>query len=176
MDVAFFDASVLFKAAVTRFLLGAERVGEFRVAWSDEVIEEARRNLIEAGRPRALLALEENLAWPREPMVTGPDSNVQSSLTVTDEKDRHVLAAAAAAHATVLVTANVKDFDVPEASALGIRIVTPDEFAVEIAQRNVDALVRHVERVPAERLERYLQILELELPLAVALIEPLLRD
>ncbi len=59
MDVAFFDASVLFKAAVTRFLLGAERVGEFRVAWSDEVIEEARRNLIEAGRPRALLALEE---------------------------------------------------------------------------------------------------------------------
>ena len=104
------------------------------------------------------------------------DLTVQSLLTVTDEKDRHVLAAASAARATVLVTANVRDFDVPEASALGIRIVTPDEFAVEIAHRNVDALVRYVERVPAERLERYVQILEPELPLAVALIEPLLRD
>ena len=63
-----------------------------------------------------------------------------------------------------------------EAAGLGIRIATPDEFAVEVAHRNVDALVRHVERVPAARLERYLRILERELPLAVALVEPLLRD
>lgn len=70
MDLVFFDASVLFKAAVTRFLLGAERVGEFRVAWSDAVVEEARSNLIDAGRTGALAALEQNLAWPREVVST----------------------------------------------------------------------------------------------------------
>lgn len=103
MDVVFFDASVLFKAAVTRFLLGAERVGEFRVAWSNAVVEEARRNLMDARRTGAAVALAENLVWPREALWVEPDPNVKSSLTLTDEKDRHVLAAAAAANATVLV-------------------------------------------------------------------------
>ena len=48
MDVVFFDASVLFKAAVTRFLLGAAQSGEFRAIWSDLVVEEARRSLLAA--------------------------------------------------------------------------------------------------------------------------------
>ena len=46
------------------------------------------------------------------------------------------MAAAAAAGATVLVTPNVKDFDKSEAAGLGIRILSPDEFASELAHRN----------------------------------------
>ncbi len=104
MATIFLDASVLFKAAVTRFLLGAERVGEFRVAWSPAVVDEARRNLVALGREAALVAFEENLVWPREVELVQADPNVQTSLQRTDAKDRHVLAAAAAAAAEILVT------------------------------------------------------------------------
>jgi hypothetical protein len=84
MATIFLDASVLFKAAVTRFLLGAERVGEFRVAWSDAVVDEARRNLVALGREAALAAFEENLVWPREVVLVRADANVQVSLQRTD--------------------------------------------------------------------------------------------
>ena len=43
MDTVFFDASVLFKAAVTRFLFGAAQAGDYRAVWSEAVVEEARR-------------------------------------------------------------------------------------------------------------------------------------
>lgn len=68
MDTVFFDASVLFKAAVTRFVLGAALSGEYRPAWSEAVIDEARRNLLAAGRLSALAALEQNLIWIRDPI------------------------------------------------------------------------------------------------------------
>lgn len=176
MNVVFFDASVLFKAAVTRFLLGAERVGEFRVAWSPAVVEEARRNLVAADRPGALAAFEQNLAWPREPLSVVSRARVESQLRRTDPKDRHVLAAAAAAGAGALLTANAKDFDIAEAAALGTRIVTPDEFAVELAARNPVALIRYVERVPPERFNRYRRLLAAEMPTAMELLSPMFDE
>jgi predicted nucleic acid-binding protein len=176
MAIVFLDASVLFKAAVTRFLLGAERVGEFRVAWSPAVVDEARRNLVALGREAALVAFEENLVWPREVELVQADVGVQTSLQRTDAKDRHVLAAAVAAAAEILVTSNARDFDVTEAAALGVRIATPDEFLAEVAERNPHALVRYIERVPPDRFERYVRRLESELPTAMAVLAPLFDE
>lgn len=172
MDIVFFDASVLYKAAVTRFLLGAERVGEFRAAWSEVVIDEARRNLVADGRKGALAAFEQNLRWPREAVIADAAAEVVASLLRTDAKDRHVLAAAAAAGAAALVTANMRDFDVAEAAALRIQLWTPDEFAVDLAGRNPFALVRYVDRVPPDRFDRYIQRLSRELPAAMELLAP----
>ena len=172
VDVVFFDASVLYKAGVTRFLFGAERVGEFRAAWSPAVVDEARRNLTADGRLGALAALDQNLAWPRDPVVAVGDIEVERGLLLTDVKDRHVLAAATAAGASILVTANPKDFDVAEAASVGVAIVTPDEFAADLAGRNAAALVRYVERVSSERLERYLDRLSGELPRTMGMLAP----
>jgi hypothetical protein len=44
------------------------------------------------------------------------------------EDDRHVLAAALAAEATVLCTSNTKDFPADVVTALGIEVLTPDEL------------------------------------------------
>jgi uncharacterized protein YceH (UPF0502 family) len=68
------------------------------------------------------------------------------------------------------MTANPKDFDVVEAAALGVAIATPDEFAVDLAMRNAAALVRHIERVPPDRFERYVELLRRELPRAMAML------
>ncbi|MEP7225259.1 MAG: PIN domain-containing protein [Actinomycetota bacterium] len=176
MDTAFFDASVLFKAAVTRFLFGAAQAGDYRAVWSEAVVEEARRNLLGKGRPGARAALEENLGLIRDPLVPPASDELSASLVRTDAKDRHVLAAAAAGGATILVTDNASDFDVEEARALGVIVVTSDEFATSIAQRNPAALVRSVQRTPPERFERYIQTLTHELPTAVRVLAPFLSD
>jgi hypothetical protein len=176
MDVVFFDASVLFKAAVARFLLGAAQVGEFRAIWSAEVVDEARRNLVAADRVRSLAAFEQNVELVRDPIVgAGSDATV-GRLTHTHPKDRHVLAAAADASASVLVTDNIKHFDPNDAASVGIELLTSDAFASTIAQRNPAALVRHVQRTPPERLTRYRELLSAELPVTIGIIRPLLDD
>jgi hypothetical protein len=45
-----------------------------------------------------------------------------------DEDDRHVLAAAIAAEATVLCTSNVKDFPAEVMRVIGVEILTPDQL------------------------------------------------
>lgn len=176
METVFFDASVLFKAAVTRFLLGAALEGDFRPAWSAAVVGEARRNLVEAKRPMALVAFEQNLQYVREPLVVSGSRRVANALRATHDKDRHVLAAAVAAKATVLVTSNARHFDPAEAARRGVTIATPDAFAKPLAQRNPHALLRHVERTPRERLARYISLLQSEMPDTLAILVPLLAE
>ena len=171
MEAVFFDASVAFKAAVFRFLLGAAQSGEYRAVWSDRVLREARKNLLEKDRRQAAAALEQNIGLVRDPIVAS-DEAVEASLARTDAGDRHVLAAAAAAGADILVTDNVRHFDPDEASALGVAIMTPDDLALSIAQRNPFALFRHVQRTPPERFGRYLELLTAELPRTMELLGP----
>lgn len=174
MDMVFFDASVLFKSAVTRFLLGAAQAGEYRAVWSQAVVDEARRNLYEKNRSGALAAFEQNLNLVRDPLVPPASVELEATLTRTHTNDRHVLAAAVGT--TILVTDNPKDFDVDEARELGITVATSDDFATSIAMRNPHALVREVQRTPAHRLERYVEMLCGELPKAMRIIAPMLLD
>lgn len=97
MDTVFFDASVLFKSAVTRFLLGAAQAGDYRAVWSQAVVDEARRSLLEKDRPGALAAFEQNLNLVRDPLVPPASVELEATLTRTHAKDRHVLAAASGA-------------------------------------------------------------------------------
>lgn len=57
-------------------------------------------------------------------------------------KDRHVLAAAVAAQADVVVTANLRHFPPQACNPHGIRVVSPDQFLC-------DAFERGPEMVPA---------------------------
>ena len=172
MDVVFFDASVLFKAAVTRFLLGAAQSGEFRAIWSELVVTEARRNLLAADRPHAAAAaLEQNIGLVRDPVVA-PSNAIAATLGLTDVGDRHVLAAAANGEASVLVTSNIRHFDPTEAASLGVAVLTPDALATSIATRNPSALTRHVQRTPPDRLARYVEVLSRELPETMEIITP----
>lgn len=86
------------------------------------------------------------------------------------------MAAAADAAASVLVTDNIKHFDPNDAASVGIELLTPDDFASKIAQRNPAALIRHVQRTPPERLARYLKLLSVELPATIGIIGPLLDE
>lgn len=49
-----------------------------------------------------------------------------------DPKDRHVLAAAVAVGATVVITTNVRDFAVDDASGFHVAPQTPDDFLTSL--------------------------------------------
>lgn len=49
-------------------------------------------------------------------------------VALPDEDDRHVLAAAVAAEATVLCTSNAKDFPAEAVELIGVEVLTPDQL------------------------------------------------
>ena len=134
------DANVLYPFSLRDTLLRAAAAALFQVYWSDEILEETRRNLVKsAGVPEdkaARLIATMEAAFP-EARVIGYESLVASMKN--HPKDAHVAAAAAVkAGAQVIVTSNLGDFhDLPE----GIEAQAPDEFLGNLFDLDRDGLV-----------------------------------
>ena len=77
--------------------------------------------------------------------VTGFGNNI-ASLIVLDAGDRHVLAAAIACGAEIIVTSNVRDFPSKYLMQHRIRAVTPDNFLVQLCQSNPIEMNAVIER------------------------------
>lgn len=100
---------------------------------------------------------------------------MESSLTLPDENDRHVLAAAIFCGAGAIVTYNLRDFPADVLAPFGITAQHPDEFiehafdlnpgTVIAAVRDLRASLRHPPRTVHELLDTLLQQ---ELPATVA--------
>ena len=56
-------------------------------------------------------------------------------LTLPDDGDRHVLAAAIKGDAEILVTANLKHFPASALAPYGIEALHPDEFVLRLIER-----------------------------------------
>jgi hypothetical protein len=64
------------------------------------------------------------------------------SVALADPDDRHVLAAAVAAGASVIVTWNVRDFPVAELRKHRLRKLTPDVFLADLYVQLPDVMVQ----------------------------------
>lgn len=120
------DADVLFPFTLRDTLLRAAEGGYFQLYWSEQILDEARRNLVGAAlmtedqADRLFVVMAG--AFP-EAMVTGHEELIPRMRN--DEKDRHVAAAAAKVKAQVILTNNLKDFrHLPD----GIEARSPDDF------------------------------------------------
>ena len=120
------DACALLPVTLCDILLRAASAGLFQIYWSEQILEETRRNLVfKLGLTDEQAANRCNAMRRhfREAMVTGYEPHVAAM--ENDPKDRHVAAAALKAGAQVIVTSNVRDFKkLPE----GVEAQTPDEF------------------------------------------------
>jgi predicted nucleic acid-binding protein len=105
------DANVLIPLTLCDTLLGAAEEGLIQIYWSEEILEEVRRNLVEK------IGLTEAKATHRvstmrqffpQAMVTGYEQRIASM--TNHPKDRHVLAMAAHIGAQTIVTNNLRDF------------------------------------------------------------------
>ena len=128
---AFLDASVLYPASLRNLLMRLALAGLFQARWSADVHEEWMRSVLR-DRPdisRAQLERTRDLMdlHAEEAAVTGYKGLVEG-LNLPDPDDRHVLAAAIAGGAGVIVTRNLKDFPPEVLDAHDIEAQHPDEF------------------------------------------------
>lgn len=143
------DACVLYPMHLRDVLLQAAAEGLYQVYWSNEILDEATRNLVanlhvEATNAKRLVATMAE-AFP-EAGVTDYEHLV--SAMRTDPKDRHVVAAAVKAGAQVIVTENIRDFaSMPD----GIEAQRADDFLCNLFDLSPDRMLLALEKICARR-------------------------
>jgi hypothetical protein len=125
------DTCVLYPAHLRDTLLRLSERGLYRPLWTQDIIQELHRNLVEAGVDEESvehLLKEMTGAFP-DALITGHEPLIGAM--TCDEKDRHVLAAAVRADASAIITFNLDDF--PEASVQPylIDLIHPDQFLLD---------------------------------------------
>lgn len=126
------DACVLLPYQLSDLLLRLAEANLYLPVWSDAILGEVERNLLgKFGQDPARVARrlgQMQSAFPAA-AVTGYEALVGAM--TNDPKDRHVAAVAVRAGATVIVTANLKDFPAASLDPYGIVAVHPDEFLLD---------------------------------------------
>ncbi len=141
---AVLDACVLFPAAPRDTLLRAARAGLYRVQFSDDILEEVRRNHIEKGMPIDKAQHLVDMMRQSFPYATVTDYQSLIPAMTNHEKDRHVLAAAVVIEAQVIVTQNIKDFPPESLVKYKIEAQTIDKFLVNLFYLNPEMMMQTV--------------------------------
>ncbi|MFI7574149.1 PIN domain-containing protein [Micromonospora sp. NPDC049497] len=148
MIVAVLDACVLVPSVLADTLLRCAEQDLYRPLWTRAILDEVRRNL----PPSALGAKAERRVevmrdYFPEAMVSGYEHLIAEM--TNDPKDRHVLAAAVAADAEVIVTANLRDFPDHALAPYAIEVLHPDDFLCMLLEddpeRIADIVVQQAE-------------------------------
>ena len=129
--VVIYDACVLYPAPLRDLLIRVARVGLVRARWSEQILDECFRSILDDRpdlQPEALARTRElmNKAVP-DCLVRGYEDLVPG-LLLPDPDDRHVLAAAIRAAAQTIVTANLTDFPPDRLAAYDVEAQHPDDF------------------------------------------------
>jgi predicted nucleic acid-binding protein len=135
------DSCVLIKASLRDTLIRAYGADLYRLHWSDDILTEVVRNLVENGMTTQAGAerLEQRFREVLEAAeVTGYSALIPAM--TNHPKDRHVAAAAVAAGAQIIVTENLRDFP-SSIEPFGIEAHTPDTFLVTLFDLNAAAMI-----------------------------------
>jgi predicted nucleic acid-binding protein len=148
---ALLDACVLYPTVLREILLSVAQEGLYQPLWSDRILEEWARATRKLGPvaemdARADVALV-RAAWPKSSVAPAP--GLEARLHLPDENDIHVLAAAIAGNADLLVTFNAGDFPRRSLREEGIERLDPDQFLMRLFEAQPDAVARAVDRVVA---------------------------
>lgn len=126
------DANVLYSRVLRDYLVYAADEGVISIRWSQAILNEVVKHLqannstFDDEQAELLIRLL-NDAYPEaEVEPTTSARRKVKGLDLPDEDDRHVLAAAVAAHADILCTNNVKDFPPEAMASVGIELLTAD--------------------------------------------------
>jgi len=169
---AILDSCVLYPYELRCLLLEAAQDGLYRVHWSQRILVDTARNLVEDGRvdPARAERLCRLMAEAFPEALIDPPQGLEEGLSC-DPGDRHVLAAAVAATADVIVTHNIRHFPAASTEPLGIQVVTPDQFLCNLLDLGAAAIhgclntMAEQQRNPSRSVETLLKILSREAPI-----------
>ncbi len=176
---ALFDACVLHPAPLRDLLMRLSMTELFRARWSDAIHEEWIRSVLRQ-RPELAVQLQRTRqlmdAHVMDSLVTGYERLIDT-IELPDANDRHVLAAAIAGGADVLVTMNLRDFPADRLAPFGVEAQHPDVFIRNLLRQHEAAMIgavalhRAALRNPPKSVEEYLETLLIQdLPETVALL------
>lgn len=151
------DASSLAGALKRNLLLSLAEAEFFRLRWSREILDETERAIttilskkgaidaIERGR-RARVSMEQAFD---EALVSGFDHLIPACNALPDKDDAHVLAAALACRADMIVTENMRDFPAAVLTPRHIEAKPADAFIADTLSLDIG---RGVSAIRAMRL------------------------
>lgn len=130
------DACVLVPPILREIVLGTAAGGAFEPLWSARILAEWHRVAAREGAVSVLRA-EGDAArmaarWPSGCVVLPHGGGGHDPGELPDPGDLHVLAAARAGGAEVILTANLRDFPARALAHHGLRAVAPDAFLMEL--------------------------------------------
>jgi PIN domain len=150
---AFLDASALYPSLLRNILMRLAMRDLFRAFWSQRVQDEWTRAVLRdrphlptASIERTRRLMDENID---DASVSGYEPLIET-ITLPDADDRHVLAAAIHCGASIIVTANLRDFPAetlarhdietrhPDAFILGLLTVSPNEVIASLRELRGD--------------------------------------
>ena len=143
------DACVLYPTVMREVLIGVAAKGLFTPLWSARILEEWARAAARLGEGQDAVARGEiallRARWPDAEVDYSAD--LEASLHLPDPNDSHVLAAAIAGKADVLLTMNLKDFPTRVVSANGVVRRDPDGMLREMFGEEPDVVGEVAENV-----------------------------
>jgi len=141
VSVVIFDACILYPFHLRNIVvqIAVDRLVDAR--WSDEIHDEWIRNLVAdvPGIPIERLKITRKLMNDSLPnaTVTGYRTHLEA-VALPDPDDRHVVAAAIAAGASVILTWNLRDFPTKELKKHGLVRQNPDAFLTALYDKAPD--------------------------------------
>jgi len=146
------DACVLYPTVMREILLGAAAEGLFEPLWSPRILEEWARAAAKLGPGQEALARAEIAQaedrWPKASVR--PKAGDEARIWLPDPSDVHVLAAAIAGSADVLLTLNTSDFPRHTLTEEGVEREVPDLFMRALFDRHPEAVTKVARAVQAE--------------------------
>src|ERR1051325_1757103 len=138
--VAVLDSCVLVPMAWCDTLLRlAEEPAMYRPVWSEPIMQElskALRTKLHRSAAQIEYRLKQmNRAFP-EAMIKVSAALIKAAECIPDKNDRHILAAAIAGHANVIVTQNTKHFPTKCLDEYGVTTRTADRFLIDLYHLN----------------------------------------
>jgi len=170
-QIAVLDSCVLFPNILRDTLLTTFELGLYQAYWSQPILDGVTRNLIKRKITNEKKAkyLENTIkSYFPEAMIETSDDLVAKM--TNHEGDRHVLATAVAAQAKIIVTFNLKHFQLKDTNIWNIKAQHPDEFLLNLLQSDSALMLEAIDeqvarfRNPPLTTKKLLEILARDIP------------
>ena len=174
------DACVLYPAPLRDLLIELATKGMFRGRGTDRIHDEWIRNLLKNRPDLKKNQLERTRKLMNErtlDCLVHDYEDLMKSISLPDQQDVHVLAAAIKAQAQIIVTYNIKDFPIEILKKFEIEAQHPDTFLRHQLDLKLSVFLSSVKNI-RERLKKpplsasqYLSILFSHLPQTVSILK-----